>query len=146
MVSRQRRRLVLDGTEGIEGRALFLVSALHHAARRLIGWELMFVRADDPYVRTAIEALRWDTMLDATVVSDDQIAGALSRAELYAAVCFRGTEHLPLNDIAAAGVPTLLAIQFPDTGRHDATALALQRAAHDPAVLGSALLDRLELT
>jgi hypothetical protein len=146
MFSTQRRRLVLDGTEGVEGRALFLVSALHHAARQLAGWELMFTRAGDPYVRTAIEALRWDTALDASAISGDAIASALSRAELYVAVCFRDTAHLPLDRVAAAGVPTLLPIQFPDVDRHGAAALALQRAAHDPAVLCSALLDRLELT
>jgi hypothetical protein len=146
MVGTQRRRLVLDGIEGIEGRALFLVSALHHAASQLIGWELIFIHADDPYVRTAVEALRWDTMLDATTVSDDAIATVLSRAELYVAVCFRDTTHLPLDHVAAAGVPTLLPIQFPDIGRHGAAALALQRAAHDPAILCSTLLDRLELT
>jgi hypothetical protein len=146
MFSIPRRRLVLDGIEGVEGRALFLVSTLHHAASQLIGWELMFIRAGDPYVRTAIEALRWDTMLDATTVSDDAILNAFSRAELYVAVCFRDTAHLPLDHVAAAGVPTLLPIQFPDIARHGATALALQRAAHDPAVLCSALLDRLELT
>ena len=129
-------KLVLDGTEGIEGRALLLLSALARRAVRFAGVEIVLL-GDDPDVRAAMALLRWETGLRIGVEAD--VTTALQGARLLAAVTFRETAHLPLDAAAAAGVPTLIAIQFPDLARHGAATLALQRAAHDPDRLGDAI-------
>lgn len=137
-------RIVLDGTDGVEGRALLMVSAMYHAAAALADWQIDFVHAHDAVVQAAIAALRWDTGMDANVLSPQQTRTAFCGAHLYAAVCFRDSAHLDLAAAARLEVPTLIAIQFPQVA-HGAPVLALQRAAHDPAVLGAALLARLDI-
>jgi hypothetical protein len=135
---------VLDGAEGVEGRALLLVSALHHVAAAQADWQIDFIHARDAVVQAAIAALRFDTGLDANALSPQQAKTAFCGARLYAAVCMRDCAHLDLDAAARYDVPTLIAIQFP-LEAHGAPVLALQRAAHDPAVLGAALLARLDI-
>lgn len=136
-------RIVLDGCEDIEGRALLLVSALHFGAAALAGWKVHFVVQGDAVVCAALDALRWDTGLDVEWLHDRQRDAVLPGARLFAAVCFRDVARLNLEDIARHGVPALVAIQFPDFERHGAEALALQRAAHDPQLLCAEILARL---
>ena len=136
-------RIVLDGCEDIEGRALLLVSALHFGAAALAGWKVQFVVQGDAVVCAALDALRWDTGLDVEWLHDRQRDTVLPGARLFAAVCFRDVSRLHLQDIARHGVPALVAIQFPDFERHGAGALALQRAAHDPELLCAEILGRL---
>lgn len=139
----RRPRLVADGTDGMDGRALLLVSALHRGAKRMAQWEILFVSCRDPSVQTAIEALRWDTGLDVSVIPEGGEGRALSGAQLFAAVAFRDVEYLPLGAIVSHSVPMLVAIQFPDPARHGAAVFALQRAAHDPERLAAALVARI---
>lgn len=129
-------KLVLDGTEGMEGRALLLVSALHRRAARFAGVALTMI-GDDPAVLAAIAVLRGDTGLHVALHDDPR--AALRGASLFAAVAFRDTAHLPLHALHASGVRSLIAIQFPDLTRHGPATLALQRAAHDPDRLGDAI-------
>jgi hypothetical protein len=136
-------RIVLDGCEDIEGRALLLVSALHFGAAALAGWKVSFVVQGDAVVCAALDALRWDTGLDVEWLHSRQRAVVLPGARLFAAVCFRDSSHLNLADVARHGVPALVAIQFPDFERHGPEALALQRAAHDPRLLCAEILARL---
>lgn len=137
-----RPRIVVDGTDGIDGRALLLVSALYCGAAALADWRIDFIQARDAAVQTAIAALRWDTGLDAVALPPERDDAAFEGARLYAAVCFRDGAHLALGAAARHDVPVLIAIQFPRADQGVA-AIALQRAAHDPALLCAALLDRL---
>ena len=139
-MSGPRPKLVLDGTEGIEGRALMLISALHRRALRFAGAELAMTTADPP-VLAGLALLRWEKGLDIQVEADP--VAALKDASLFAAVAFRDTTHLPLGALRATGVPALIAIQFPDLSRHAPAALVLQRAAHDPDTLGDVIADAL---
>ncbi len=127
--------LVIDGSEGIEGRALLLLSALHHAAPTLHGWHIALAGTSDTAVQAAAEALNWDTGLSLLAPTRETFA----RASLYAAVAFRSTKHLPMAWIASSGIPAVIAVQFPDPRLHDAAILALQRAAHDPVLLAEAI-------
>jgi hypothetical protein len=136
-----RPRLVLDGTEGIEGRVLLLLSALHHCAPSLAGWNVALLGAEDSAVLAAAEALHWDTGLSIAPATDG--ATALAGARLYAAVAFRTTRHLPLAQLAAMGVPSLIAVQFPEQSLHGVAELALLRAAHDPVRLAEKLREQI---
>jgi len=138
------RRLVGYGAEDSEGRALLLISALHHAADSLAGCEIRFTGVREPAVGAALAALRWDTGLDAQPVPEGEEAAVLSGAGLFAAVLFRGDARV-MASIEAAGVPSMIAVQFPDPARHGPPVLALQRAAHDPALLARHILARLGL-
>lgn len=122
-----------------------LVSALHHAAVALAGWQVVFIGGPDPNVETAIDALRWDTGLDATVAPRGREGALLAGARLFAAVSFRDTAYLPLATVQAQGVPIMVAVQFPDPARHGAAVFALQRAAHDPGRLADAILARVAI-
>lgn len=134
------RRIVLDGIEGAEGRALLLVSALHHAASGLLHCQLLMVRAQDRAVRAAVEALRWDTGLDISAVDEPYSSATLQDAALFAAIGSRTVHYLPLQQLAACGVPTLIALQFPSADTIDRQFLPLQRAAHDPRVFAGTML------
>jgi len=134
------RRIVLDGIEGAEGRALLLVSALHHAASGLHDCQLVMLRAEDRAVRAAVEALRWDTGLAIGVVDEPYGVATLQGVALFAAIGSRTVHYLPWQQIAACGVPTLIALQFPSADAVDRRFLPLQRAAHDPKIFASMVL------
>jgi hypothetical protein len=134
-VTARRRRLAIDGAEGLQGRALMLISALHLAADRFRSLDLILL-GPDPVVAAAVEVLRWDTGLSLRREAD---RAAVEKADLFAAVAFTDTAHLPLAELARGSIPALIAIQFPDPARHRPAAFAFQRAAHDPRLLAEAL-------
>jgi len=137
-------RILADGRDGLEGRGLLLISALHLAARNLQGVEIRVLGGQDVVIEVAIEALRWDTGLSIGLVPPDaDLRAELAGARLFVAVAARKTDHLPLAEVAAAGVSSLVPVQFPPAGA-GASALALMRAAHDPRELARQILDRLE--
>jgi hypothetical protein len=136
-------RLVADGTEGIEGRALLVLSALHHCMPWLQGWEVALVGAE-PAVLAASEALYWDTGL--AISPTDDAASVLAGSRLYVAVTCRTTDHLPCALLATLRVPCLIAVQFPDPMLHGAAEFALQRAAHDPVLLARLVRERIGAT
>jgi hypothetical protein len=139
-----RPRLITDGSEDAEGRGLFVVSALHLAARDLQGVDIRILNGQE-LVRVATEALRWETGLSVEVAPPDaDIAAELAGASLFAAVAARCTDHLPLVQVAACGIRSLIAVQFPLSGA-GAAALTLVRAAHDPREFGARILAMLGL-
>lgn len=131
--------VVLDGSENVEGRALLLISALHHAKDALVGLPIRFVNTTDLAVAAAIELLEWDLGLDVGTVKLErgaEAAQALAGARLYAAIGFRDTRHLLDEEARSAGVPTLIALQFPDMRYLDPRGTVMLAAAHDPAIYG----------
>lgn len=133
------RVLVADGAEDEEGRALFLISALHQAAPELGRTRVRFLNVATDAVRTAIEVLSWDCGFEVEAIDPAQSKhAALQPAAAFAAVGFRESPRLAVLRARAesAGLPCLVAVQFlgPDAS---ASALMLSRAAHDPAVLGA---------
>ena len=139
-----RPRLLTDGSEGAEGRGLFVLSAFHLAAGDLQGVDIRILNGPE-VVRVAAEALRWETGLSVEVAPPDaDIMAELAGASLFAAVAARSTDHLPLAQIAARGIRSLIAVQFPLPGA-GAAAMTLVRAAHDPRELGARILAVLRL-
>jgi len=137
-------RILADGRDDLEARGLLLISALHLAAPNLHGVEVRVLGGQDVVTQVAVAALRWDTGLSIALVPPDaNIRTELAGARLFVAVATRNTDHLPLAEVAAAGVSSLLPVQFPPPGAGAAT-LVLMRAAHDPRELARRILDRLE--
>jgi hypothetical protein len=136
-----RPRLVVDGAEGLQGRALMLISALHVAPDKFKEIDLVLL-GPDAVVAAAAEALQWDTGL--SMQHESAPAAALRQATLFAAVAFTDTAHLPMAELARGSVPALIAVQFPDPARHRAATLTLQRAAHDPRLLAEVLAAQFE--
>lgn len=134
--------VVCDGSESVEGRALLLISALHHAKDALTGVPIRFVNVSDRAVVSAIELLEWDFGLDVGMVAlehGDSAVQALSGARLYAAIGFRDAKHLLGQEASRASVPSLIALQFPDMQTLDAHGTLMLAAAHDPAIYGGRL-------
>jgi hypothetical protein len=74
-------RILADGRDGFEGRALLLISALHLAARSLQDVEIRVLGGRDVVIQVAVEALRRETGLSITLVPADadfrtELAGA----------------------------------------------------------------------
>jgi hypothetical protein len=132
--ARRSLRVVIDAEDSGRARGLLLVSALHVAAPRLAGVVIEVLNGDDPSVGAALENLVWEAGLRVVVhPADTPPQPVLSGAALFVAVAVADARHLPLREAAAAGVPALVPVQFPSAV--DARALALVRAAHDPAEL-----------
>ena len=138
--------VVCDGADDVQGRALLLISSLHHAAPALAGTPIRFVNVTERSVAAAIELLRWDLGLDAREHPhdpDDDVAALLADARLYAAITF--SDDAPAFAAAArkASVPTLIAVQFPAFTAQDRQSFVLLRSAHDPAVFARRLIGAL---
>lgn len=134
--------ILLDGREGRDGRALLLISALYHCAAELQGLELWVVDAAEPGVLVALDLMRWDLGLNVRPFDADA-ESRLASARLYASISFGAGSWPTLARVEAAGIPTLLARQFPPAGALDAAGLPLIRAAHDPKAFARNLTGRL---
>jgi hypothetical protein len=131
--------LVLDGREDIDGRALLLMSALHHVGPDLHRFRLRFADVASEAVRLAINLLRWDLGLDAAESPDAEVEANLPDTRLYLSISFAEPTWPRLAQMKAAGVPTLAARQFPPDIQSNAEAMTLTRAAHDPKVFATRL-------
>jgi len=124
--------LIADGTEGIEGRALLLISALHIAAPQVVHCDIRFAAVQNSAVKAAIDVLRWDTGLTVSIVQEHEAPAVLAGAALYLAIAFRRTSHLALSEARHLSVPTLIAVQFPEVAAPAAGVGPPE--AHDPAL------------
>jgi hypothetical protein len=123
-------RIVVDGREGEEGRALMVLSALYHCAEALVDRPILFVDVESEAVQIGVGALCWDTGLQATALPPRQPL-SLDRTCLFAAILRRGVAGPRLHAARQAGATTLIAVQFPSSYA-DAGVLDLVPAAHDP--------------
>lgn len=143
------RRIILDGLEDKQGRALLVISALYHCHHQFSGIDVLFIDVTSPAVRGAIELLHWETGLAVRAVPDARdCAGAspFEGASLYAAIRFDSTDGLCVTEAARFRVPLLLALQFlrgQATGEHTSEQVSMLRAAHDPAVFAGHLVERM---
>ncbi|MGQ9367399.1 tetratricopeptide repeat protein [Azospirillum sp. ST 5-10] len=129
--------IALDGAESSFGRAFLVVSALYWCAEALADCRLRFLDVRQRDVGLALDALRWDTGLDVTAQPDGE---GLQGAALYAGIAFRSAAHLRLDAAERLGVPTLVAIQFPDPEWVSPAVLSLGDAAFDPEAFGARLV------
>jgi hypothetical protein len=128
---RARPVIALDGSESIEGRALFAISALYWCAEWLHHVEVRLIDVSAESVVLATDVLRWDLGVTVGMRRQSAIESALSGVDLYAAAAFRSTRHLRLSEAAHAGIPTMVALQFPEPEQFGAF-VPRQRAAFDP--------------
>lgn len=139
--------LVVDGTESVTGRGLLLLSALYGCTDRLAGLTIRVCDVARPDVILAWQVFHAETGLriDLRRQSAERV---LAGAVLYAAIAAGDAGHLRLREAAQAGVPTLVAVQFPDAARPPDPAHRIDAAAFDTrrfaAELRDALARRLE--
>lgn len=137
-------RLVIDGAEGLESRGLMVLSALTFVAGALADLPIIVLTGDDSVVQTAVLCLRWDTGLRLEI-ADSRVdpTTAMEGASLFVAVAFRSVASRYLPEAERCGIPTLLAVQFPEDHAATPPVMALVRAAHNPRVLGNTIVSRL---
>lgn len=136
---RNRPLIVLDGTESMEGRAFYLISALHWCLDWLPAVDLRMIDVSNEDVDLAVHALHWEHGIDIEIVDVSRSASPFLDADLYAAAAFRSADHLRLADAAKAGIPVLLTLQYPDKEWLSAAALSRREAAFDPHVFAHEL-------
>tara|TARA_R110002049_G_scaffold86261_7_gene219489 strand:- start:2324 stop:2791 length:468 start_codon:yes stop_codon:yes gene_type:complete len=137
--------IVVYGSEDRQGRALLVVSALHHCGRWLAekGVCVRFVAASR-CVRVAAEILRFQTGLKVRadeVRPDEAPDDVFGSAGLYVAVMFSRLGALALREARARNVPSLVAVQFPDAKQLNVSVLENLRAAFDPVDLSNRLCE-----
>lgn len=132
--------LVVYGADDLEGRALMVVSALHHCGQWLAGRgvRVRFVATAAFGIQFAVEALRGSTGLD-TVMSPVTPHAApdavFDGAGLYVGVVMKRPGVLGAELARKRGVATLVAVQFPTDEQLTSDHLANLAAAHDPREL-----------
>jgi hypothetical protein len=128
--------LVYDATESIEGRALLAISSLYFADAWVSDVGVRFLGPFDPNVRIAIQALRYDTGIDA--IHTEQADTCLSSATLFAAIALRSATHLPLDVLRARQIPAVVAVQYPmDSGLRALSGSEDPEIAFDPRLFAA---------
>jgi hypothetical protein len=133
---RGRPAVALDGSESLDGRALFVLSALHWCLDWLPAVDVRMIDVVNEDVRLAADVFRWDHGIDLRV---EENAEFLASADLYAAATFRSVDHLRLPEARRAGVRVLLTVEFPDDTALASSVLFRRPAAFDPRLFAREL-------
>ncbi len=140
-----KRRLLIDGKEDKQGRALLVISALYHCRAELFDTTICFLDVDSAAVRGAIDLLRWDSGLDICSLSRfnaDNSGSIFEGASLYAAIRLSRLNGLYISEATFFKVPLLFAVQFlPQSATSEQ--VALLQSAHDPALFAQHLIERM---
>lgn len=139
----ERACIVVHGGEDRRGRALLVVSALHHCGRWLAehGVRVRFVATTRP-VRVALSLLAFHTGLEVEVFDANPVEApdrVFDAAILYVGVVFERVRALELDEARRRGIDTLVAVQFPLPERLDASLIENLRCAFDPVALSHRL-------
>lgn len=130
-------KIILDGVESGAGRATFLISSLYFCADWITKAELIMINASDESVVIASQSLYWDVgiKIDLREAENGINEQILTGASLYAGVAFRSAEHMCIAEARSHGVPTLVAIQFPDPDWFSASTMLREDVAFDTRAL-----------
>lgn len=131
--------LVIDGSETIEGRAMAVLSALHHCRDWIGNVQLKMIDLTDEDVTLACDVLRWEDGLEIETHPPLRSSEVLENADLYVAIAFRTCQHLRLEQASQCGIPALLAVQFPDPAWTTPSTVLRHRAAFDPREFATVL-------
>lgn len=134
--------LVINGLEDEQGRALFVTSALYHAADFLRHLKIRYIAVQSAAVEIAAQVLAFDTGLSvkySSVDPEESPAQAFQNAVLYVAVAFSDLTRFGFPQATSLGVTGCVAIQFPPENNLPATWAANLSAAHDPALFARLL-------
>jgi hypothetical protein len=146
MKSGMEKVLVVNGAEDVQGRALFIISALYHCIDFLKPYLVRFVGVRSGAVEIAAEVLGYDTGLNVEISGDSPGSNpqkVFRNAVLYAAVVFDDVSDLGLKQATAAGVPNLIAMQFPKLSDFTAERISRLASAHDPVIFAQSLRESL---
>lgn len=135
---RDRPVIAIDGNESVEGRALFTLSALYWCREWLPHVETRLIDVSDENVTLAADVVRADVGADIRVRQSSSLQSPLAGVDLYAAVAFRSAGHLRLAEAAHAGIPVMLALQFPSP-EYLGGCILRQRAAFNPRIFAEEL-------
>jgi len=131
--------IAIDGSESIEGRASYTLSALSWCAAWLPRVDLKMIDIVDENIFLALDVFQWEHGIAIGRHAPDSPDSSLSGADLYVAAAFRSADHLRLPEARDARVPTMLAIQFPNANWYSAQALLRHAAAFDPRIFAAEL-------
>lgn len=131
--------IAIDGTESIEGRSLFVISALNWCLDWLCEVELRLIDVADEDVILAAQVFLWEHGVRLAINPGGDGEFPLTGAHLYAAAAFRGPRHLRLDEAKKEDIPVFLAIQFPDPDWLSAPLLCRRAAAFDPRIFAEQL-------
>src|ERR1051325_10431989 len=121
--------IVLDGSEGVEGRALLTISALYWCEDWISRVDVRFSDVKDENVVLAANGLRWDCGISVTILDTSMMRSPLFGADLYGGIAFRSVDHMRLKEASAEGIPALVAVQFPSEKDIGPSLVLRQRAA-----------------
>lgn len=130
--------LLFDGAESTNGRAMMVISALYHTVQWISAYRIVFANVTDPNVAIALAAFTYDTgepVETLQTISDEDFRDVT----LYAGVAFRSAAHMRIDAAAAARVPVLLAIQYPERRWTTPSTIMHARAAFDPGIFAQHL-------
>lgn len=134
--------IVVDGTENENGRALFVISALHLAAGALNPARIWVLAPCQP-VSVAAEALAWDAHLNVTCLPADPDFEIVKSSDLVlTASSFE--PNWPFLIVAyRAGIKAVSVVQFPRLAPELNAHFPHIRAAHDTTVLAARIAEEL---
>jgi hypothetical protein len=136
---RSRPVIALDGSESMQGRALFVLSALTWCLDWLPAVDLRLIDVTNEDVTLAAKVFMWEHGINVAILSPESDESPLSGADIYAAVTFRSASHLRIKEAASFGIPVLLAMQFPDTIWLSGSVLCRRPSAFDPRLFANDL-------
>jgi|SRR5450432_485533 hypothetical protein len=134
-----RPTIALDGTETMEGRALFMLSALQWCTGWLPAVDLRMVDVTNEDVELAANVFSWEHGIPIDLRPPCEDDSMLEGVDLYAAAGFQSPGHLRLTESRHLGIPVLLAIQFPDPTWFSASIQLRRAAAFNPRVFAAEL-------
>jgi hypothetical protein len=135
--------IALDGAESVQGRALFVISALYWCARWLSQVEVRLIDVVNEDVVLAAAVFEADTGNKLTIYRPFQLGSPLEGSDLYAAAAFRSASHLRLAEAHLAKIPVMMALQFPEPGFVNSS-IFMQKAAFDPKIFAERLYTTVE--
>jgi len=136
---RSRPVIALDGSESLQGRALFVLSALTWCLDWLPAVDLRLVDITNEDVSLAAKVFSWEHGINLALSSPTDVESSMTGVDLYAAVAFRSAYHLRIQEAASSGIPVLLAMQFPETAWLTAAILGRRPSAFDPRLFAADL-------
>lgn len=145
--SNQRLRraidIVIDGTEDDNGRALFVISALHLAAGALNPARIWVLAPSAEMVSVAAEALAWDANLSVTCLPADPNYPIMKSGGV-AVTASTWEPNWPFIAAAyRAGLAAIAVVQFPRLAPELTAHFPHIRSAHDTTILAGRIAEEL---
>lgn len=127
-------RLLIDGREDSQSKALVVISALHLLARQVPICALNVVAATPHVVDVAVSAFAWDTGVDVAFFDETELRVAMEGSDMAIAVRFSSVPAELERECLRANKPMIAVIQFPSLAS-GGSQVGNRLAAHDTGAL-----------